>query len=349
MQQWTKAISGASVALLLCSAARAALLFNFTPQVGMDPQAVSAFIAAGQRWSSYFNNDMTVNVGIGLSSISGATIAQTTTANVNSTYSAVRAAMIAGASSADDLSATSHLQPGTDFSFLTDDFATGNVIVDNNASNDNTLMKLTRANAKALGLVSGSTTNIDATITFNSTLTSNGVLVPYDYDPSDGIAANAVDFTGVATHEIGHALGFISGVDTVDNDSAPRGFPTDFDGLRIFEPIDLFRYSSQSTAMGLLDESTVDMAYFSLDGGATNLGLFSQGVLNGDGFQASHWKHLSGQGIMDPTFSRGQLRDIKPLDVQAFDVIGYTLVPEPASIAVMGLAMIGLVQRSRRA
>ena len=65
------------------------------------------------------------------------------------------------------------------------------------------------ANAKALGIVPGDAPGIDATITFNSS-------VSFDFDPSDGITPGTTDIIGVATHEIGHAMGFVSGVDTVD-------------------------------------------------------------------------------------------------------------------------------------
>ncbi len=193
---------------------------------------------------------------------------------------------------------------------------------------------------KRLGLIDGHSTSNDASIVFNSSLN-------YDFDPSNGIDPDAVDFVGVATHELGHALGFLSGVDTVDLESKPNGIGGSVDTTAAFTPIDLFRYSATSFAQGLNDESTTGSIYFSLDGGATSLGLFSTGVKNGDGQQAGHWKSMSGEGIMDPTFSYGQFRDIEPLDLRAFDVIGYTIVPEPGAVAFIMVAAAGVILRGR--
>ena len=45
----------------------------------------------------------------------------------------------------------------------------------------------------------------------------------FDFNPDDGVTAGQMDFIGVAIHEIGHALGFISGVDTYDYYGGPSG------------------------------------------------------------------------------------------------------------------------------
>ena len=83
--------------------------------------------------------------------------------------------------------------------------------------------------------------------------------------------------------------------------------------------------------------------YLSLDRGATNLGLFSNGVNRGDGRQASHWKDDLGLGIMDPTAAPGEQLVLTNRDLIAFDVIGYRLVPEPGSVALMGIGVVALV------
>ena len=79
----------------------------------------------------------------------------------------------------------------------------------------------------------------------------------YDFNRADGISANAYDFQGLAMHEIEEVLGHITGL---QSSSAPQ-YAT---------PFDLFRY----TAKGVSSFSYADHAYFSIDGGATNLGNF---------------------------------------------------------------------------
>lgn len=66
-----------------------------------------------------------------------------------------------------------------------------------------------------------------------------------------------------------------------------------------------------------------------MDGGLTQIALFANGVVYGDGNQASHWKDNLGIGILDPTAFPGELMTLTATDLLAFDVLGYTLVPEP--------------------
>lgn len=92
-------------------------------------------------------------------------------------------------------------------------------------------------------------------------------------------------------------------------------------------PLDLFRYSTASTALGIIDwtASTTDK-YFSLNNGTTKIASFSTGSSYGDGQQSSHWKDSLGLGSMDPTAALGELMNITSLDLIAFDVMGWNLV-----------------------
>ncbi|RYG41215.1 PEP-CTERM sorting domain-containing protein, partial [bacterium] len=238
------------------------------------------------------------------------------------------------------LSAVGGLQAGPNLTITTNYFANNpntNRATPFSASITN--LRVNSANAKALGLL-GATTTSDGSINFATAFQND-----YDYDPSNGIGANQIDFTGIATHEIGHALGFISGVDQLDNMGAT---PSSTTSNTVFvSPLDLFRRSGASTS----PDVTVDQRskYFSLDNGATNLTLFSLGASSrGDGSQASHWKDNLGLGIMDPTAGDGELLAISQNDIRGFDAMGYTPVPEPATIAALGLGALALLKRRRK-
>ncbi len=208
---------------------------------------------------------------------------------------------------------------------------------DADATGNNRTLDVNRANAKALGLLADDALIADAEITFSSQFT-------WDFDPSDGLTPSTVDFVGVATHEIGHALGFVSGVDTVDVTTEPNGpyAPSYLDSYRVFSVLDLFRYSGQ----GVHDMSVGGTPYFSIDNGLTSIASYSTGAYNGDGRQASHWKDNLGIGIMDPTLGYAELATITETDLRAFDVIGWdrrASVPEAGStITFVFLSIAGL-------
>ena len=187
-------------------------------------------------------------------------------------------------------------------------------------------VRLSRANARGLGFVSdildpnaiplGSG---DAAIGFNSAF-------PFDFDPNNGVDSNKVDFDSVATHEIGHALGFLSE-----------------SGGAVYAPTtiwDLFRFRPGAANLGTLPTAPRIMTsggtqvYFN---GQTNtfgsqeLGLSTGGPSGdvGDGNQSSHWKDddLTGVyiGIMDPNIGSGVHNPITTNDVNTFDSFGYSV------------------------
>ena len=217
---------------------------------------------------------------------------------------------------------------------------------------------------KALGLYSNPNTS-DATIQFNTEFA-------WDFDTSDGFDTVSSDFIGVAIHEIGHALGWASGVVQSCGGTAAN--------------TDVMRYQDGNWSM-----AWGGSPYLSVDGGDTQIFGRSWMSTGADGRQTSHWKDglrihdginctilLEPQiGIMDPTGGSCQQAIVTAADLAVIDAIGWTLkfdvwadpsyamdtgtirqqffptgeVPEPATWAMLiaGFGMVGATMRRRRA
>ncbi|MGL6342673.1 MAG: NF038122 family metalloprotease, partial [Waterburya sp.] len=161
----------------------------------------------------------------------------------------------------------------------------------------------------------------------------SGVSWDYNSSRNSNIQGRTLDFLSVALHEVGHILGFVSGMDdegwlNVVTEARTKNEVIKSDAMKFATPLDLFRYSSASSAVGKIDLSVGGNSFFSINGGKTNLGNFSTGEysdLGGDGYQASHWKYQGDNpmGIMDPALKLGQRRNLSNLDIKAIDVMGW--------------------------
>lgn len=294
--------------------------------------ALAAFNRAAAQWEQYFSDPVTININSNLGTLPAGVIGSTGNVTLQAGYDFIRNQMVADAADEADDTIVAGLPTAATFSAL---------LPAGRSLNGN--LTASKANLKALGFtgLDSSFGPNDANITFSNTFA-------FDYDNSDGVGAGLLDFETVAAHEIGHALGFVSIVDDIDG------------GETIVQPntLDLFRFRNDLAGA---DPSTAsEFATFprSLVPGANeitdeiaNEWRMSTGVSNGDGRQASHWKadELTGVliGQLDPTLASEQFYDAMFPDVRAMDLIGYDVIPEPSSLALLSLGALFAFRRRR--
>jgi len=392
-----------AVAVLLASASSvgaATIILNDVGGVTGSP-AEAGFKTAANFWGSLIANPVTIRLDVGFDHLGPNILGQTgSTFGTALIQDVEHQLQVTGTSSLDALAAANlpALGPSQYSGFgidgikmftpgYTDPVAKTGIdnsqtILDNDGSVNNVLMGMTQANAKALGMFADDG-SADGSITFSSDFS-------FDFNPTNSVPAGSIDFLTVAIHEIGHALGFVSGVDDYDVLGAPNGEFKDFNCGTEADPLlcqnypvndtwwaetlDLFRYADASGIPNLVPGTE---GYFSVDGGATDLGNFSTGTDNGDGWQASHWKAPVAPpfcanllGIMNPYSCNGHTGIVTNLDFEAFDAIGWNFtfdplasprsystvdaylqfgIPEPATwgLMIMGFGLAGAAVRRR--
>jgi hypothetical protein len=368
-----------ATAAALAAVASQAATINLVDLGGVaGSQAEQGFNIAAAYWGGMFTNNVTINLGVGFAALGTNVIGQTGSSQMDYSVANWQAGVLAtrSASTIDQTLVMPTLTNGG-VTALSNGYngSSQSSTLTTTLDGSQTASRVLWMNTAVVKAVGGTATygansgNRDGNVTFSNTFA-------FDFNPSNGISAGQMDFIGVAIHEIGHALGFVSGIDVMDYYSTPSGpgrgtLGYDLNSTSIFSALDMFRYSGA----GVLNLHTGGTTYFSLDGGNTALAgnTFSTGAYNGDGRQASHWKDTAGctpqLGIMDPTFCYGQMGEVTGLDLAAYDAMGWNLsanaltyatmttaqifataVPEPSSWALMlmgGAGLAGAVRRRR--
>jgi hypothetical protein len=298
------------------------IILRATDNLKANAAAEAAFNRAAAAWESVISSPVTIfiDVDFGPTNFGQAWPAQvlgstSSPATVGLNYDALRRNLIANANTADKLAIYNALPPNA----LPTDL--GNV----------TATQISKSVARAIGFSDPTSLSTDqaARIGFNSQI------VTYDFDGTEPIVGT--DFEAVATHEIGHALGFTS----------RSGFPTQA-GLVSPAMWDLYRFRPGTNAgtfttaqriMTIGGPAPNSQAYFVP--GQTELGLSNGGpdpdndpngaTNNSDHNQSSHWRQASLNGgvvagyigIMDPRIPGGFRRLITQNDINTLNVFGY--------------------------
>jgi hypothetical protein len=291
------------------------IVLRGTTQLDNFPQARDGFLHAAETWKTKIKASITIIIDVDFGptrfgqSYPQGVLGSTGAQNLfdSSGYADVRAGLVARASSAETelVNALPVSQVPTDLG-ATGGFSSPSAVL------------------RALGLIDA-VANPSAepqfgnppSIGFNSAFT-------FDFDASNGIDSDKIDFDAVAVHEIGHALGFSSRVGALELNPQLSMAVTVLDLFRFRPGTTMANFAS---AQRILSSGGEQVFFTGLPELAMSTGRPDGS--GGDSNQASHWK--SDQivqptiGIMAPTLARGQRSTISDNDLRAFDVLGYNL------------------------
>jgi len=326
-EAWT---SDETTGLALKVSAGLRIVLHGTNQLEQNQNAKNAFIVAANRWEAIISTPITVVIDVDFGTTFFGSpypepdiLGATGLSSVIGPYSDLRQRLIDGASTSVEQQLYNALP------------AAGVPVEFNGASSTVDTIELSAPNARALGMVPDiSDPNLlalgqgDAGIGFNSAYN-------FDFSPDDGVTTGQTDFDSVASHEIGHALGFIS--DAGGEAASPI---TSWDLFR-FRPAaaSLATFATAPRVMGK-DGSQVffgnQISTFATLELALSTGGPDPASGDGDGRQSSHWKDdalFSTRpyiGVMDPTLGRSIRRTISENDITAIDLFGYSIgAPAP--------------------
>ena len=285
-------------------------------QLQNDPNrytVIAAFQRAATTWAARIKSPITIRINIDYgvnkpdgSAFSPSVLGSTSSGSISVDYPTARSRLVTTASSSAEAAIYSAL-PST--------------VVPTNTG-DGSVVEVSRSLAQPLGLLPLDPNDTVATISFNKNFV-------FDFNPDDGVDFDKVDFVSVATHEIGHALGFVSNAGS--GSAAPVSL---WDIFRFRSSITTSTFTTAQRIMSIGGSQVYFTGQtFSVEGfGTDRLGLSTGGPdgNGGDGNQSSHWKDdaLTGAyiGIMDPTVTSGIHEEATENDFSALETLGWNLV-----------------------
>ncbi len=276
----------------------------FNPNGTVPADAVAALAVVEAYIESQFSNDKTVSIDVSFANMNPAVIGVTGNLYVQTPWTQARPALQASMDFDDQIEA--YLPGGT---VPVRYSPNGPVTAENR-------VYFTRGNYR---VVVGSIAGTVASITLNSQF-------DFDYDASNGISGGATSFVDVMIHEVGHMLGFVSGIDSRTND---------------IEVLDLYRFRRGAAEPNNPDslaafETTPRLAVFNAPGAdQSNSDIITNEYRMSDGnpYQASHFREVgfgTPIGIMDPTLAAGETffpDYFRASDLNMFDALGYNYPP----------------------
>ncbi|MGE0222877.1 MAG: NF038122 family metalloprotease [Acetobacteraceae bacterium] len=171
------------------------------------------------------------------------------------------------------------------------------------------------AQYKALGLSGLSpSSGFDGYIGFSAAKT-------FVFDDSNPIPAGQYDFKGVASHEIQHALGRVTGL-------------VGTTALYTY-PADIFRYTAPNTSSFSYNTGNTDI-HASTDGGATNLGTYADERSGGN--RADWQLDLAKQNAQASVIESGEDLCLSVADQRLLMGLGYTFSETASSLFLPGTA-----------